>query len=303
MDQSSSSQPLWQRRQILGVLTAAGVGTAAFQRALASQAAQDKKVTPEMVKSAEWIAGIELTDEERKEAASAVERSKRGFQTVRQVKLDNDVAPMLSFHAALPQGTEPKAPPRNIAAAEEHATKRPTDDSDLAFLPVTELAALLRTRQISSVELTKLYLDRLHRFDDKLKCVVTFTDALALKQAEQADQEIGKGHYRGPLHGVPWGAKDLIAYPGFPTTWGAPQYKDRVLDTKATVAKRLDEAGAVLVAKLSLGALAWGDKWFGGMTRNPWNAEQGSSGSSAGSASATAAGLVGFSLGSETLGS
>jgi Asp-tRNA(Asn)/Glu-tRNA(Gln) amidotransferase A subunit family amidase len=156
---------------------------------------------------------------------------------------------------------------------------------------------------VSSVELTKVYLARLKRFDPLLKCVVTLTEELALKQAAQADREISAGSYRGPLHGIPWGAKDLIAYPGYPTTWGATPFKDRVIDVKATVAARLEEAGAVLVAKLSLGALAMGDRWFGGQTRSPWDPRSGSSGSSAGSASAVAAGLVGFAIGSETLGS
>jgi Asp-tRNA(Asn)/Glu-tRNA(Gln) amidotransferase A subunit family amidase len=162
---------------------------------------------------------------------------------------------------------------------------------------------LIRTKQISSVELTKLYLERLHRYDPILKCVITFTDELALKQAAQADRELASGRYRGPLHGIPWGAKDLIAYPGFKTTWGAGPTKDQMIDAKATVAQRLDDAGAVLVAKTTLGALAQGDQWFGGMTRNPWNSKQGSSGSSAGSAAAVAAGLVGFGIGTETLGS
>ncbi len=168
---------------------------------------------------------------------------------------------------------------------------------------MTELSALLRTRQITSVQLTEIYLQRLRRFDPLLRCVVSFTDDLAFRQARQADQEISAGLYRGPLHGVPWGAKDLISYPGYKTTWGATPFRDQELDMKATVASRLEAAGAVLVAKLSLGALAMGDMWFGGRTRNPWNPAQGSSGSSAGSAAATAAGLVGFALGSETLGS
>src|SRR5262249_22517941 len=155
-----------------------------------------------------------------------------------------------------------------------------------AFLPVTSLAALLRTRQVSSLELTKLYLERLKKYDPVLRCVVTLTEELALKQAEKADREIAAGRYRGPLHGIPWGAKDLIAYPGYKTTWGAAPFKEQSFDTKATVARKLEEAGAVLVAKLTLGALAMGDKWFGGMTRNPWNPKEGSSGSSAGSASA-----------------
>jgi len=155
---------------------------------------------------------------------------------------------------------------------------------------------------VSSVELTRLYLARLRQYDPALHCVITYTEELALRQAAQADREIAAGRYRGPLHGVPWGAKDLIAYPGYPTTWGAGPYKEQMLDVKATAARKLEEAGAVLVAKLSLGALAWDDVWFGGRTRNPWAPRQGSSGSSAGSASATAAGLVGFAPGSETLG-
>jgi Asp-tRNA(Asn)/Glu-tRNA(Gln) amidotransferase A subunit family amidase len=170
-------------------------------------------------------------------------------------------------------------------------------------MPVSKLATLLRTRQLSAMELTKFFLERLRQYDPALHCVVSYTEEVALKQAERADQEIAADHYRGPLHGIPWGAKDLIAYPGYKTTWGATPYKDQLLDRKATVALKLEEAGAVLVAKLTLGALAQGDLWFGGMTRNPWNPKQGSSGSSAGSSAATAAGLVGFALGSETLGS
>ena len=205
-------------------------------------------------------------------------------------------------------------PPRDCGRPEEAgrnqarpsgppAPERPDSDEALAFLPVTELSALIRSRRLSSTELTKLYLGRLKRFDPLLKCVVTLTEDLALKQAARADAEIAAGKYRGPLHGIPWGAKDLIAYPGYPTTWGAPQFKGRILNEKATVAARLEEAGAVLVAKLTLGALAMGDQWFGGKTRSPWDPRRGSSGSSAGSAATAAAGLVGFALGSETLGS
>jgi Asp-tRNA(Asn)/Glu-tRNA(Gln) amidotransferase A subunit family amidase len=183
------------------------------------------------------------------------------------------------------------------------APRRPDKAEDLAFMSVTALSALIRSRQVSSVELTKLYLDRLRKYDPVLRCVVSFTAESALKQAEQADREIAAGQYRSVLHGIPWGAKDLIAYPGYRTTWGAAPFRDQILDLKATVVRRLEEAGAVLVAKLTLGALAMGDHWFGGITRNPWNPRQGSSGSSAGSACSAAAGLVGFALGSETLGS
>src|SRR5207237_10307243 len=163
------------------------------------------------------------------------------------------------------------------------APKKPDSADDLAFLPVTVLSALVRTRQVTSVELTKLYLDRLKKYDPLLHCVVSLTEDVAMKQAERADREIAAGRYRGPLHGIPWGAKDLIAYPGYKTTWGAGHFKEQTLEGKATVARRLEEAGAVLVAKLTLGALAMGDRWFGGMTRNPWDPKEGSSGSSAAS--------------------
>jgi Asp-tRNA(Asn)/Glu-tRNA(Gln) amidotransferase A subunit family amidase len=171
---------------------------------------------------------------------------------------------------------------------------------------VPQLAELIRTRRVSSTELTKMYLGRLKRYGPKLLCVVTLTEDLALKQAAAADAELKRGKYRGPLHGIPWGAKDLFATKGIKTTWGAEPYRDQVIDYNATVVERLEEAGAVLLAKLSMGALAQGARWFAGVTRNPWQPEEaqtGSSGSSAGAASATAAGLVGFSIGTETLGS
>jgi Asp-tRNA(Asn)/Glu-tRNA(Gln) amidotransferase A subunit family amidase len=166
-----------------------------------------------------------------------------------------------------------------------------------------KLAALVRTGRVSPVALTEMYIDRLKRFGPKLEAVVTLTDDRALAQARTAEKEIKAGKYRGPLHGIPWGAKDLLAVKGYKTTWGASPYKDQVIDENATVVKRLDAAGAILVAKLTLGALAQGDRWFGGMTRNPWKLDQGSSGSSAGPGSTTAAGLVGFSIGTETQGS
>jgi Asp-tRNA(Asn)/Glu-tRNA(Gln) amidotransferase A subunit family amidase len=162
---------------------------------------------------------------------------------------------------------------------------------------------MLRTRKITSVQLTQMFLERLERHGAQLECIVTLTAERALETARRADEEIAAGRYRGPLHGIPYGAKDLLAVPGYKTTWGAAPYKDQVLDETASVIGKLDDAGAVLVAKLTLGALAWGDVWFGGKTRNPWNLEEGSSGSSAGSASATAAGLVPFAIGTETWGS
>lgn len=292
-----------RRRDALKAMAALGVGTAAFQRALAAKAAAVGAVSPEMIQEAEWIAGLELTQEERERTANRLSRTVQQFNELREIPLTYDVAPAITFDPQ-PWRQEADAPQSKPAVAPESLdVARPQSDEELAFLPVTHLSALLRTRKVTSTELTRLYLDRLKRYNPLLRCVVTLTEDLAFRQAKQADDEIAAGRYRGPLHGVPWGAKDLIAYPGYPTTWGVPQNREQVLDFKATVAARLEEAGAVLVAKLSLGALAQGDRWFGGQTRNPWNPRQGSSGSSAGSASAVAGGLVGFAIGSETLGS
>src|SRR5512132_912885 len=179
----------------------------------------------------------------------------------------------------------------------------PSDLQELAFLPVTELSELVRRQRVTSVQLTQMYLARLKKYDPVLRCVISLTEDRALRQAHAADEEIRRGHYRSPLHGIPWGAKDLLAVRGYKTTWGAGPFKDQVIDSDATVVQRLDEAGAVLVAKLTLGELAQGDIWFAATTKNPWKVDQGSSGSSAGPASATAAGLVGLAIGSETLGS
>jgi Asp-tRNA(Asn)/Glu-tRNA(Gln) amidotransferase A subunit family amidase len=302
INETSGTRPP-TRRQILQGLAALGVGSAVFRRALAAQAEQAAAITPEMIRQAEWIAGLKLSDSDRKTLVGDLTEAQGDFRALRALPLANDVAPAVAFRPA------PWLPPSDVRdrgivePTGQAAPKRPDASEDLAFMPLTSLAALVRTRQVSSVELTKLYLERLRKYDPTLRCVVSYTDELALRQAERADREIAAGRYRGPLHGIPWGAKDLIAVPGYKTTWGALPFKDQTLDTKATVAQRLEDAGAVLVAKLTLGALAMGDHWFGGITRNPWNPKRGSSGSSAGSASATTAGLVGFALGTETLGS
>ncbi|WP_165251560.1 amidase [Paludisphaera soli] len=292
-----------RRRAVLGGLAALGFGGPVFRRALAAQAAEKGAVTAEMVRQAEWIAGVAFTDDERAQVAESAASSLRRFEALRKVEIAYDVLPALQFNPA--PGLAPAGPAERNRAAPiaTGPIGRPASEEDLAFLPVARLAELVRTRQVTSVELTNLYLGRLKRFDPILKCVVNLTEELARKQAAGADAEIAAGRYRGPLHGIPWGAKDLIAHPGYPTTWGAPQFQDRVIDVKATVSARLEEAGAVMVAKLSMGALAMGDRWHGGMTRSPWDPRRGSSGSSAGSASAAAAGLVGFAIGSETLGS
>jgi hypothetical protein len=291
------------RRTALAALAGLGIGTAAFQRALAAQTENGGDVTPEMVQQAEWIAGIKLTEDERKAAARTLKRDRERYAELHKMPLTNAIAPALTFFAAPPQENRGEIDRADVRPIDAAVPERPASDEDLAFLPVTKLAALVRTRKVTSVELTRLYLSRLKRFDPLLKCVVTLTEEVALARAEKADREIAAGHYRGPLHGIPWGAKDLIAYPGHKTTWGAAHFKEQTVDGKATVARRLEEAGAVLVAKLTLGALALGDEWFGGMTRNPWDPIEGSSGSSAGSTAAVVAGLVGFAIGSETLGS
>ncbi|HXX31782.1 MAG TPA: amidase [Myxococcaceae bacterium] len=197
----------------------------------------------------------------------------------------------------------PRGPERTRLVFSRALPALPTRDEDIAYAPLTALSTWLRSRKISSVRLTELYLDRLKTLGPRLECVITLTDTLALEQARTADREIAQGRWRGPLHGVPWGAKDLLDTAGIRTTWGAEPFRNRIPATDATVVSRLHAAGAVLVAKLSLGALALNDIWFGGETKNPWLPAEGSSGSSAGSAAATAAGLVGFALASETGGS
>ncbi|MBM3978910.1 MAG: amidase [Planctomycetes bacterium] len=293
------------RRELLAAVAAVGVGSATFHRAVvAAGAAQPKgaAITEEMVKGAEWVAGIELTAEQRRAVAGTMTRTLQTVASLHKLDIGYAVAPVAHFDPApwdAPSGGRGKVDWRPKPAA----AVRPDKDDDLAFLPLTQLAKLIEQRQITSVELTKVYLARLKKYDPALLCVVSLTEELALKQAADADKDIAAKKYRGPLHGIPWAAKDLIAYPGYKTTWGAAHFKNQELKEKATVAARLDDAGAVLSCKTTLGALAWGDVWFGGTTRNPWNVKQGSSGSSAGTASAVAAGLVGFGLGSETHGS
>ena len=247
-------------------------------------------------------AGLALADAELRLMRKGVERNVEGYAAMRARALDNAVPPALGFTPLLP-GIELRLANVAPAAWELPEVSRPDDLEELAFADVVTLATLIRSHEVSCVELTEMYLARLRRLDEKLHCVVTFTEERALEQARALDAELAAGEYRGWLHGIPYGAKDLLAVPGYPTTWGAAPYREQTRDELATVVRRLDEAGAVLIAKLTLGALAMGDVWFDGRTRNPWRPEQGSSGSSAGSASATAAGGVAFSIGSETLGS
>ena len=263
---------------------------------------QERVIQAEMVREAQKLIGLEFTDAEIDSMLDGLNRNLRSYQALRKVSLENSVPPALLFNP-IPKGKKLETRQKPIRWSKVKAPEVPDDLEKLAYASVAELAELIRTRKITSVQLTKMYLNRLKKYGPKLQCVVTLTEELALEQARRADAEIAAGKYRGPLHGIPYGAKDLLAVKGYKTTWGAMPYKDQIIDETATVVKKLEEAGAVLVAKLTLGALAWGDVWFGGKTRNPWNLEQGSSGSSAGSAAATAAGLVPFAIGTETWGS
>ncbi len=286
-----------KRRTLLQVL-AASVG-AAQQPPAAPQ-----RIPKEALPSALQMLGLEFTEAERTTMLPGVNRALGQYEALRQIDVPLDTEPAFHFLPRLP-GQSPRRGPARFRPTRAPRPKKPFWKSveDLAFLPVTELAPLVRARLVSSADLTRLYLDRLQRYGPQLNCVITLTEELALRQAAEADREIRSGRYRGPLHGIPWGAKDLFATKGIRTTWGAEPYQNQVPDRDATAVERLAKAGAVLVAKLSMGALAQGGLWFGGMTKTPWNIAETSSGSSAGSASATAAGLVGFSLGTETLGS
>ena len=298
---SEKTKNALNRRQLMGWLSATGIGTAAFHRALTVQAATAAEVTVEMVKQAEWVSGIELSDEQRAQTAAGLTRTLADLEAMRSFNVGYDTWPAVKLH--LLQGQEPRSTKREDQSG-YRSVERPERDEDLAFFPLREQHDLLRRGELSATYLTEVYLKRLKKFDPQLRFVVNLTEEVAMEKAKQLDDP--RSHRLrafNPLTGIPYGAKDLMAYPGYPTTWGAPQFQDRVIDHKAYVLEKLDAHDAVLVAKLSLGALAMGDKWYGGPTRNPWNIEQGSSGSSAGSASATAAGCVGFSIGSETLGS
>lgn len=245
---------------------------------------------------------LKFTDTERDSMQSQLDEMRQEIRAIHSYSLDNSVSPSLSFNP-YPPGFVADSIQEQIVWDLPTGVSVPKDRNALAFMPVYQLAELIRTRKVTSTELTELYLDRLEKYGDTLKCIVTVLRPQALERARQADAEIGAGKYRGPLHGIPYGIKDLLAVKGTRTTWGAMPYMQQYIDETATVVEKLDRAGAVLVAKLSMGSLAMGDVWFGGKTRNPWNLEQGSSGSSAGSAAATAAGLVAFSIGTETWGS
>src|SRR5712692_6618261 len=264
------------------------------------------RITKDMMHNAEKLIGIEFNDKQEDMALGGVNRALDSYEVVRKIDVPLDTEPAIVFHPALPGFHVKRAGAKIKFKFGKNPPAQFKSVDDLAFATVPQLAELIRTKKVSSLELTRMYLGRLKRYGPKLLCVVTLTEDLAMKQAQDADNDLKRGKYRGPLHGIPWGGKDLLATRGIKTTWGAEPYRDQMIDYDATVVERLREAGAVLVAKLSMGALAQGPKWFGGVTRNPWAPDEdrtGSSGSSAGPASATSAGLVGFSIGTETLGS
>ncbi len=298
----------FDRRQLLARLAAVGIGGIAFQRALATSVSGQAKVTAEMIRSAQWIADIELTEAQQAEVAKELNKYLEGQQALLQYSLDADVSPAIAFvpHFFVESNAIGEAERKKMFRAEASSPESlpdGIDDPQLPFASIVQLAKGLRQKRWSSQQLTSLYLDRLAKYDPVLRCVVQRTEDLAMQQAKRADRELQEGRDRGPLHGIPWGAKDIIAVPPFRTTWGAKPYREKVRPNRATVYDRLQDAGAVLLGKLSVGTLAWGDIWHDGMTRNPWNVAEGSSGSSAGSCAATVAGLCGFAIGSETLGS
>ncbi len=292
------------RRSFLAYFSGLGLASTLFPGVLWAKLAEVKPphLTREMLRDAAAVSGLDFTDVQLDQMLKGVTENAVILRELRKIDIDNSVAPPLYFNPLLPgmkidrtrRPFRPSAPPR---------VSRPRDLEDVAFWPVTHLAELIRTRQVTSIELTEMYLARSKRHNPKLKCFVTVTDDLALREARQADKEIAANRYRGPLHGIPWGVKDLFALKGYPTTWGAAPFRDRVIDVDATVVTRLRNAGAVLLGKLATGELALDDIWFAGQTMNPWDTSMGSQGSSAGPGSATAGGLVGFSIGTETWGS
>jgi Asp-tRNA(Asn)/Glu-tRNA(Gln) amidotransferase A subunit family amidase len=292
------------RRRFLECCSGVGLGAALLPGALAAVAQDAQTITVGMLDEAQQIAGVSFTREEQQAVLERLNGPRgyhAGFRQLRSANLGNDVQPAVVFNPIPPGKTFPTE--RRALKRQDVVVSMPKTDEELAFLPVTHLAKLVETRQVKPSDLVKLYLARLKRYDPTLHCVVSLTEDLAQVQAKKADEEIAAGTYRGPLHGMPWGVKDLLAVRGTRTTWGISPYRDRVIDVDSTAYTKLAAAGAILIAKLSTGALALSARWFGGLTRNPWNTDQDAAGSSAGPGAATAAGLVGFAVGTDTGGS
>jgi Asp-tRNA(Asn)/Glu-tRNA(Gln) amidotransferase A subunit family amidase len=304
---------LLDRRRFLTACGSVGLASTLLPGVLFTIAAQaeDKPITAAMIQQAAAFSGVPVAPDQIAAMLPILNANRKNFDELRALNLPNSVPPSFVFDP-LPPGQKPATPPAgtdlrkplHISPAPAIAGKEvPKDLNDIAFATVRELGELVRRKKVSSLDLTNLYLARLKKYNPTINFVVNLTEERALAQAREADKEIAAGKYRGLLHGLPWGAKDLLAAKGYPTTWGAGGFENQVIDEDATVVQRLDAAGAVLIAKLSLGSLASNDRWFGGQTHNPWNLKQGASGSSAGPASATSAGCVAFAIGSETTGS
>ncbi len=270
--------------------------------ALMGTKADEQSITIGMIGQASKILGLSFSDAESDSMITELEDLRKSTLAIRKVALDNSVAPALNFNP-IPVGYQFPDQASGFKLGPLNKISLPANRDELAFYSVRELADLIKNRKITSVELTKFFIERLKKYNSKLLNVVSFTEERAMKQAALADAEIKAGKYRGVLHGIPFGVKDLLSTKDYKTTWGSVPYKDQLIATDATVVKRLEAAGAVMIAKLTLGELAMGDVWFGGKTRNPWDLNRGSSGSSAGSASAVSAGCLPFAIGSETLGS
>ena len=309
-----SPDTTYDRRKFMAYFGTLGLSTTLLPGVLWAQANQQQgnPITKEMVAAAERIAGLEFTDEERTAIANGLASTRATIQRLHQNPLPYNTFPSFVFDPIPPGEKMPVLAKAPTVRAKVPVMARPTSLDELAYAGVARLSEMVRTRKVKPSELTEMYLARLKKYDPQLHNVITLTEERARAQARQLDSEISLGKYRGPLHGIPWGAKDLIAVKGYPTTWGAGLYKEQTFDYDATVVTRLDDAGAILVAKLTLGALAQGDIWFGERTRNPWNpgtastgwdGANGSSGSSAGTASAVSAACVPFGLGTETNGS
>ncbi|MDA0684472.1 MAG: amidase [Bacteroidetes bacterium] len=291
------------RRAFFESAAVIGVTSSIFPTTLFAASEAGAEITIDTIKAAEVLSGLSFTDAERELMLAGLQGAVEDYAAIRAYDLPNSVPPSLVFDPSIGGKKAPTQPSRLPVSWQPSPMERPPSDEELAFLTVPELSSLLKAGKVTSLELTELYLARLKQYDPVLECVVHVTEERARRQARAADAELAAGQWRGPLHGIPWGAKDLLNVEGYPTTWGAEPYRDQELKSDAEVVQRLDAAGAVLVAKLTLGALAMGDVWYGGRTNNPWNIERGSSGSSAGPGAAVAAGLVGFAIGSETLGS
>ncbi len=292
------------RRRFMAHFAQAGLGATLLPGVLWGkvQEEEEARITADMLRDALAMSGIEFTDEERAEMVERVNNAIENYEKLHEFHIPNDVSPPFHFNPIVP-GMRVDRTARPFRVSDPPSVTRPSNLEDVAFWSVRRLAELIRSRQVTSVELTTMYMQRLKKYNPVLNCVVSFTDDLAMNQARQADAEIAAGRYKGPLHGIPWGAKDIIAARGYRTTWGSGAYQEQVFDYDATVIEFVRDAGAVLIAKLTSGEFAAGSNWFGGRTNNPWNPERSSGGSSAGPGSATGGGCVGFSLGTETSGS